>query len=551
MEKARKSTEEAKKHQEEEKGNIEREWRKLTEEKRNLENMEGLNQLNQEKKTMELQMKLNVVERSALEEKKWLTRRISELEMELNKEKKGREEQAKRHDAEELEELENTREMAMKNIEQYDEIEKLRKDVDSKEREIHRLINEVHVADKPSESLASTSEKTSDEETVDGSSQTDEASTAFTGPRDPRIRCVLCPPSSGALSTSGFLFHIARAHMFDEWRVAGLPGEAAQVQQLLGMLEGRARREVASQVRQLEDAVRGLQSELAGRGGDEGAAAAARVQGARVARLEGELAEQRRTVGELMHENTVMERDIKGMEELRGSLQDHKKNISILEVESADLKNEKAAMEKDKIKVEESMLEHQNKKASQKKEMARLKDGNAKLQKEKEHIEKSLEEEKIKKRKTRQDLKDEESKKRKLKRKWDMAVNEAELMTKKASVVESDLDRFTMAVDKERKEVKQERVVMMQRIRSLEAAEDELIKKAAVEQNEVADEVDVYETILENSFNMSMDVVIARAKHEVTQATNDGGGGIKNDQNGNSIDEEFDYGLLDSSTEGP
>jgi myosin heavy subunit len=247
-----------------------------------------------------------------------------------------------------------------------------------------------------------------------------------------------------------------------------------------------------------------------------------------------------------------MERDIKGMEELRESLQDHKKKISILEVESTVLKNEKAAMVEDNIKVEEILLEHQNKKAGQKKEMIRLKDGNTKLHKEKEHIEKMLEEEKKKKRKARQDLKDEESKKRKLKRKWDAAVNEADLMKKKSSEVESDLDRFTVAVDKERKKAKQERVAMLQRITSLESAEDELIKKEAIDQNDVADEVDVYETILENSLKMSMDFVIARAKHEVTQATKDlGGGCIKNDQNGNSIDEEFDYSLLDSSTDEP
>merc|ERR1719462_325208 len=51
-----------------------------------------------------------------------------------------------------------------------------------------------------------------------------------------QVKCVLCSKES-LFPVSSFIFHIARDHMFDQYRVAGMPSEGEQVARFLKLLE--------------------------------------------------------------------------------------------------------------------------------------------------------------------------------------------------------------------------------------------------------------------------------------------------------------------------
>ena len=66
-----------------------------------------------------------------------------------------------------------------------------------------------------------------------------------------QVKCVLCSKES-LFPVSSFIFHIARDHMFDQYRVAGMPSEGAQVAKFLKFLEEKAKKKVETKVHLLE-----------------------------------------------------------------------------------------------------------------------------------------------------------------------------------------------------------------------------------------------------------------------------------------------------------
>merc|ERR1711872_628683 len=57
-----------------------------------------------------------------------------------------------------------------------------------------------------------------------------------------RIRCVFCPQDN-RVSLTNFLFHIAREHMFDQYKKVNIESDTIQVGMLLKILEDKARKE--------------------------------------------------------------------------------------------------------------------------------------------------------------------------------------------------------------------------------------------------------------------------------------------------------------------
>jgi len=74
-----------------------------------------------------------------------------------------------------------------------------------------------------------------------------------------QVKCVLCLKES-LFPVSSFVFHIATDHMFDQYRVAGVPSEGEQVARFLKHLEEKATKEVGAMVHLLEKSLRGTRA---------------------------------------------------------------------------------------------------------------------------------------------------------------------------------------------------------------------------------------------------------------------------------------------------
>ena len=73
--------------------------------------------------------------------------------------------------------------------------------------------------------------------------------------------CVLCSKES-LFPVSSFIFHIARDHMFDQYRVAGMPSEGEQVARFLKHLEEKATKKEETKVHLLEKSLLEAQEQL-------------------------------------------------------------------------------------------------------------------------------------------------------------------------------------------------------------------------------------------------------------------------------------------------
>merc|ERR1719234_747120 len=264
----------------EDKAKIEAERKGLQIEKREMEeksksceeNKEGLikgslEYLTLEKEKTDLEMKLNEVERRSLEEKTKLCGRIQQLQKAVAAASVAREK-------------EESHQLSVRRQEKEFK-EGMLDNLNSKDRKIEDLESEVSKLEKRlEEEKASTSKystgsleskATAASSLVSSSSKVDEAEPG-TSTYISKVQCVLCPKNN-SFPVSAFVFHIAREHMFDQYRVAGMPSEGEQVARFLKQLEEKARREVEVKVHHLEkslmEAGEQLARERAGEAKDE------------------------------------------------------------------------------------------------------------------------------------------------------------------------------------------------------------------------------------------------------------------------------------------
>merc|ERR1719234_335407 len=263
----------------EEKAKIEAERKVLEMEKREMEeksksceeNTEGLikgslEYLTLEKEKADLEMKLNEVERRSLEEKTKLCGRIQHLKKALAAATVAREK-------------EESHQLSVRRQEKEFK-EGMLENLNSKDRKIEDLESEVSKLEKRlEEEKASTSKySTGSLESKAAAASSLESSSSSNDEAEPgtsaisKVQCVLCSKNN-SFPVSSFVFHIAREHMFDQYRVVGMPCEGEQVARFLKQLEEKARKEVEVKVHHLEErlmeAVEQLARERAGEAKDE------------------------------------------------------------------------------------------------------------------------------------------------------------------------------------------------------------------------------------------------------------------------------------------
>merc|ERR1719410_845117 len=72
-----------------------------------------------------------------------------------------------------------------------------------------------------------------------------------------KIHCVFCP--NGTLhSVSGYIFHVAREHMFDQYKNQSNVSESIKVGMFFKVLEEKARKELNSEIKTLQNKVEEL-----------------------------------------------------------------------------------------------------------------------------------------------------------------------------------------------------------------------------------------------------------------------------------------------------
>ena len=409
----------------------------------------SLEYLTQEKEKTDLEMKLNEMERQHLEDKTKLWGRIRQLQKALTAATVARAKEESHQMSVRRQEKEIQEEM-LKNLNSKDrQIEDLESEVSKLESEVSRIKKQLE------EESASTSK----DSTMSLKTKTAAVECPLSDDAEPatstisKVQCVLCSKNN-SFPVSAFVFHIARDHMFDQYRIAGMPSEGEQVARFLTQLEEKARKEVEARVRQLEKSLletgEQLARERAGEGKDVVAA-----------------------------ENFLQGRIRKEVKELESKVKQQHIKIMSLEGEKLSLVARKESLEKQGCR-EEVMREEL--------ETTILKRDS--LQKEVEAIRKQQDGLVKEVGRKRKELKEETQRRRGWKDKYEGKKNEAEILRKKSLDLSCDLNRLSEALVRERQEKKEEVAAMMQRVKQLESAEDELLEMATkFALTEVEDEI--------------------------------------------------------------
>eukprot|EP00090_Calanus_glacialis_P004498 TRINITY_DN13368_c0_g1_i7.p1 TRINITY_DN13368_c0_g1~~TRINITY_DN13368_c0_g1_i7.p1 ORF type:complete len:1117 (-),score=406.66 TRINITY_DN13368_c0_g1_i7:107-3457(-) len=245
----------------------------------------GMKFLSAEKNKMELELQKKKHAAKFAADNKMLTR-VKALEEAVKEEKETRAQEEKRHLATELEELETRKEMTIKTIESEIKVEELEATLEEvrnelyeikqkmakKDSENRNLSSEVAKAAKQNEELVNKLESTKtkldselDRRTKELQLQkqnSDAEYAVFIKKREDfdeteRIPCVFCPQEN-LQTISNFIFHIAREHMFDQYKSSNITEESLKVGMFLKVLEDKARKELASEMKVLNDSLEEL-----------------------------------------------------------------------------------------------------------------------------------------------------------------------------------------------------------------------------------------------------------------------------------------------------
>jgi len=435
----------------EEKAKVEAEKKALESEKREMEeksqrceeNREGvikssMEYLTQEKEKTNLEMKLNEVERKSLEEKTKLCGRIRRLQQALAAAAAAREK-------------EESHQLSVRRQEKEFK-EGMLDNLNSKERKIEDLESEVSKLEKRLEEERASTSKCSTGSLEGTSSAAAGSSIELPSPSKnseaqpgtstiSKVQCVLCSKNN-SFPVSAFVFHIAREHMFDQYRVAGMPSEGDQVARFLKQLEEKARKEVEMKVNHLENSLieagEQLTRERAGKGKDE-------------------------CVVDFLQKLT--QKEVKELE----------KKVKQQDIKIMSLEGEKLALIVRKESLEKQICREGTMRGEL--EMATWK--NDALVKEVEGVRKENENLGKEVSRKRKEAKEEAQRRRGWRDKYEVKKNEAETLKRKSQDLCSDLEKLSEALVRERQGKKEEVAAMMLRVKNLEAAEDELLEVAS------------------------------------------------------------------------
>jgi len=303
----------------------------------------GMKFLSAQKNKMEMELQKKSQAKLVTNDKMLV--RIKALEKAVKEEKDSRDQEEKRHLATELEELETRKEMTIKTIESEMKVEELEATLDEFKTEVYEIKQKMAKKDSENRNLSSEVSKAAkynvelinklnstkmkldtelEKRSQDQLSQKqkfDAEYAVFVKKREDfddteKIRCVFCPQEN-LQTISNFIFHIAREHMFDQYKNSNITDESLKVGMFLKVLEDKARKELGSEMKVLNDSLDQLKES---------------------AFKHGEINEEKQVmINELNDKTKALERDIETLLETEAN---HKTQIDNLVLRNNTLQNQ-------------------------------------------------------------------------------------------------------------------------------------------------------------------------------------------------------------------
>ena len=302
------------------------------------------------------------------------------------------------------------------------------------------------------------------------------------------VKCVLCSKES-LFPVSSFIFHIARDHMFDQYRVAGMPSEGEQVARFLKLLEEKAKKKVETKVHLLEKSLLEAQERLdSGRAGISSMESFASINLERV-KLQKETKELRTIVKEQKCKIMLLEGEQLALISRKESLEKQfsGESIKIAELEAA-LQNQDALRgEVEELKKRDAHLGEQlNRKCKE------AKDETRRRRAWRDKYEAKKVEVNILKSNSEDLTCDLERLSEVLGQEEDKYVAkkiEANILKAKLEDMTFDLERLSELFDRERRQNKEDLAAVVQKVEGLEERDENLDKVANFVWSEVEDEI--------------------------------------------------------------
>jgi len=273
------------------------EEKRLTVEKKKLEKAKedlktsldnGMIFLSTEKTKMELEIQKK--DQVKMRDNNRLLTKIKTLEKALKEEQDSRALEEKRHLATELEELETRKDMTLKTLESESKVEELEFSLEKHKNELYEMKQKMAKTDsenrKTSFELVKLAQQNEDLESKLKDTQLrlnteietkthgeivqkqkfDAEYAVFVKKREnfdesEKIRCVFCPQEN-LQPISNFIFHIAREHMFDQYKNMNVVDESLKVGMFFKVLEEKARKELGLEMKILNESLDEMKENL-------------------------------------------------------------------------------------------------------------------------------------------------------------------------------------------------------------------------------------------------------------------------------------------------
>jgi len=376
----------------------------------------GMKFLSTEKRKMEMELeKKNKVNVRVNET---ILARIKTLENALKEEQDSRASEEKRHLASELEELETRKEMTLKTLESEAKVEELENSLEENKNELYEVKQNVAKKDSENRKLSFELKRMGEQnEELNGklkciqsrlNDELDEKKqehlaqkqklnaeyAIFVKKREDfddseKIRCVFCPQEN-LQTISSFIFHVAREHMFDQYKNKNIIDESLKVGMFLKVLEEKARKEMGFEMKRLEDSIDDMKERAFKQGEEveERQILIKELEGKAVALerdietlLENE-ANHKAQIEHLVLRNNTLQNQIRNTtvsETMRIENQEMGKKINVLGREVNDLKEKRYAIEREVDALRQRWKEESSDKLSWKNRFGEMSIENEKL----------------------------------------------------------------------------------------------------------------------------------------------------------------------------
>jgi len=248
----------------------------------------GMKFLSTEKTKMELEIQKK--DQAKMRDNNRLLTKIKTLEKALKEEQNSRALEEKRHLATELEELETRKDMTLKTLESEAKVEELESSLEKYKNELYEIKEKMAKTDsenrkmsfevvkvtkqnedlesklKATQLMLNTEIEKKNHGEIAQKQKFDAEYAVFVKKRDnfdesEKIRCVFCPQEN-LQPISNFIFHIAREHMFDQYKNMNIIDESLKVGMFFKVLEEKARKELGLEMKSLNESLDEMRENL-------------------------------------------------------------------------------------------------------------------------------------------------------------------------------------------------------------------------------------------------------------------------------------------------